>query len=110
GPDVERHDPHGRDKPDALEPRAHGASLTVAAYGLVSRSAHLRAFAVSLPASLTHLEYFSRFLLFAAPEPAEPEPDELEPEPDDEAPPRPPRPRPPRRELSSSNDFGLAGA
>src|SRR5215218_9335620 len=81
-------------------------SLSAAeAYGEVSRSAHLRALAVSLPASLTHLEYFSRFLLFVDPDdPAPPDPDEPE------APPRPPRPSPPSWEASSSNGFGLAGS
>ena len=39
-------------------------------YGLVRRSAHLRALATSLPASATHCEYFSRFVVVAA----EPEP------------------------------------
>src|SRR3954447_25159870 len=60
-----------------------------------SRAAHLRAFVVPAPPSLTHLEYFSSFLLFAAePEPAEErEPDE---EPEEPAPPRAQRPpRPP---------------
>src|SRR5215210_697020 len=78
------------------------------AYGLVRRSAHFRALAASLPAWLTHLEYFSRLALFDEPEPLEPEPEPEEPEPD--APPRPPSPRPPSWETSSSNGLALAGS
>src|SRR5215210_5394182 len=62
-------------------------SLPRCAYGFVSSSAHLRALVVSLPASLTHFEYFSRSAFFVAPEDPEP----LEPEPEEPEPDAPPR-------------------